>query len=313
MSRKKIFIAGHRGLVGSAMTRLLEQKEDWEVHTRTRKELDLTDSIATKAFLKELKPDYVYVAAAHVGGIKANNDFPVEFLLNNLRIQNALMEGAYEAGVKKLLFLGSSCIYPKFSKQPITEDQLLTGILEPTNEAYAIAKITGIKLCQAYRREYGQNFIAAMPTNMYGPNDNYHPENSHVLPGLIHKFHVAKHKKADHITLWGTGTPRREFLHSDDLARASLLLFEKYDSPDIINVGTGEDVTIKELAETIQSTIGFEGEIQWDSSHPDGTLRKLLDVSKLKGLGWEPQVSLSDGIQEAYDWYLEHIAPNLSS
>ncbi|MEM6821399.1 MAG: GDP-L-fucose synthase [Verrucomicrobiota bacterium] len=305
---KKIYIAGHRGLVGSGLTRLYMALEDWSVLTRTRQELDLTDEEATVRFLEAEKPDVVIDAAAKVGGIHANNEYPVEFLLENLKIQNSLISGAYRAGVEKLLFLGSSCIYPKFAEQPINEDQLLKGALEPTNDAYAIAKIAGIKLCQAYQRQYGACFISAMPTNLYGPNDNFDLETSHVLPALIHKFHLAKIQKKNYVTLWGSGSPKREFLHVDDLARACQQLVESYTSPEIINIGTGEDVTIKELASLVQSTVGFEGEIRWDDSKPDGTPRKLLDVSKLKSLGWAPQISLEQGLQDAYGWFLEHVS-----
>jgi len=303
---KKIFIAGHRGLVGSALRRVYDSLDGWEVVVRTRQEVDLSDPAATRDFLKSEKPDVVIDAAAKVGGIHANNEYPVDFLLQNLAIQNSLITGAHEAGVEKLLFLGSSCIYPKFAKQPITEDQLLAGPLEPTNDAYAIAKIAGIKLCQAYRKQYGAKFISAMPTNLYGPNDNFDLETSHVLPALIHKFHLAKVEGKASVRLWGTGSPRREFLHADDLARACALLVEEYDSDEIINIGTGEDVTIKELAGTVQSVVGFEGNIEWDDSKPDGTPRKLLDVTRLKALGWEPEVSLEDGIRDAYQWFLKN-------
>jgi len=301
---KKIFIAGHRGLVGSGLKRLYDSLEDWEVVVRTRQQLDLSDPVATLKFLHETKPDVVIDAAAKVGGIHANNEYPVEFLLHNLAIQNSLISGAYEAGVRKLLFLGSSCIYPKMAKQPITEDELLNGHLEPTNDAYAIAKIAGIKLCQAYRKQYGAHFISGMPTNLYGPGDNFDLKHSHVLPALIHKFHLAKTGKTNGVRLWGTGSPRREFLHVDDLATACCLLVDNYDSDQIINIGTGEDVTIKELAELVQSVVGYEGEIEWDSDKPDGTPRKLLDVSRLKSLGWEPRISLEQGIRDVYAWFL---------
>ncbi|MEM1158348.1 MAG: GDP-L-fucose synthase [Verrucomicrobiota bacterium] len=305
---KKIFIAGHRGLVGSSLKRLYDSLEDWETVVRTRQEVDLSDANATLEFLKAEKPDVVIDAAARVGGIHANNEYPVEFLLQNLQIQNSLISGAYQAGVNKLLFLGSSCIYPKLAKQPITEDELLNGYLEPTNEAYAVAKIAGIKLCQAYRKQYGANFISGMPTNLYGPGDNFDLSNSHVLPALIHKFHLAKTGQTDSVKVWGSGSPRREFLHVDDLATACRLLVDDYDSEEIINIGTGEDVTIKELADLVQSVVGYAGEIQWDSDKPDGTPRKLLNVSRLKSLGWKPQISLEDGIRSAYDWFLEQIS-----
>lgn len=303
----RLYVAGHRGLVGSALVRAAAGLGA-EILTRTRAELDLLDAAAVRRFYVEAQPTHVIVAAAKVGGIKANNDFPVEFLLDNLNIQNNLISGAYDAGVKKLLFLGSSCIYPKFAPQPIREDSLLTGALEPTNEPYAIAKIAGIKLCQAYRRQYGADFISAMPTNLYGPHDNFDPLTSHVLPALIGKFHRAKLAGADSVTLWGSGTPRREFLHVDDLARACLLLLERYESPEPINVGTGEDVTIRELAELIRGVVGFGGRIEWDATQPDGTPRKLLDVSRLKALGWAPQVALPAGIAAAYDWFQAHRA-----
>jgi GDP-L-fucose synthase len=307
MLMKKIFIAGHRGLVGGALKRLYDSLEGWQVVVRTRQEVDLADEAATLAFLKSEQPDVVIDAAAKVGGIHANNEYPVEFLLDNLKIQNSLISGAYEAGVGKLLFLGSSCIYPKMAKQPITEDELLNGHLEPTNDAYAIAKIAGIKLCQAYRKQYGANFISGMPTNLYGPGDNFDLNSSHVLPALIHKFHLAKTGQTEGVTLWGSGSPRREFLHVDDLAAACRLLIDGYESEQIINIGTGVDVTIRELAELVQAVVGYQGEIQWDADKPDGTPRKLLDVSRLKSLGWQPQISLEAGIRGAYDWFLENV------
>ncbi len=309
-SSNKIFVAGHRGLVGSAIVRALEnrnrQGESWEIVTRGRAELDLLDGAAVREFFQTVRPRRVVLAAAKVGGIKANNDFPVEFLLENLKIQNHIIESAHASGVEKLLFLGSSCIYPKFAPQPIREDAFLTGTLEPTNEPYAIAKIAGIKLCQAYRRQYGANFISAMPTNLYGPHDNFDPVSSHVLPGLIYKFHQAKVEDRPSVVLWGTGTPRREFLHADDLAAACLLLLDSYDSDELINVGTGVDVTIRELADMVQSAVGYTGKIEWDTTQPDGTPRKLLDVSRLQALDWKPQVSLADGIASAYEWFLEN-------
>jgi GDP-L-fucose synthase len=248
----------------------------------------------------------VILAAAKVGGIKANNDFPVEFLLDNLKVQNNVIESSYGTRVKKLLFLGSSCIYPKFAEQPIKEESLLTGALEPTNDAYAIAKIAGIKLCQAYRKEYGADYISAMPTNMYGPNDNYDLNSSHVLPALIRKFHTAKVTNSPHVTLWGTGTPRREFLHSDDLAEACLMLLEKYDSGEIINVGSGEDLPIADLAKLVQEATEFKGTIVWDTTQPDGTPRKLMDGSRIRAMDWKPRIPLAQGIREAYQWYLEN-------
>ncbi len=257
----------------------------------------------TAKFFAAEKPAILIVAAAKVGGIKANNDYPVEFLLENLRIQNNVIRSAYEAGVRKLLFLGSSCIYPKFAPQPIAETALLSGSLEPTNEAYAIAKIAGIKLCQAYSREYGANFVSAMPTNLYGPNDNFDLETSHVLAALMRKAHEAKERKDQQLIVWGTGKPRREFLQVDDLASACLLLLEKYDSPEMINVGCGEDISIRELAELICDVVGFDGELAWDTTKPDGTPRKLLDVTKLRALGWKPAITLRKGIAQTYDWF----------
>jgi len=271
--------------------------------TREGAQLDLTDESAVAKFFAEEKPDIVILAAAKVGGIKANNDYPVEFLVENLRIQNNVSRSAYDNGVRKLLFLGSSCIYPKFAPQPIQESALLTGPLEPTNEAYAIAKIAGIKLCQAYAREYGANFISAMPTNLYGPNDNFDLETSHVLAALLRKAHEAKTRGDQRLIVWGTGKPRREFLHVDDLGSACLLLLENYDSPEIINVGYGEDISIRDLAELICDVIGFDGELAWDTTKPDGTPRKLLDVSKIRALGWKPAVPLRDGIVRTYDWF----------
>src|SRR5947208_5094548 len=300
---EKIFLAGHRGMVGSALVRRLEAEGFKNLLTRDRSKLDLASESAVAKFFAEERPTIVIVAAAKVGGIKANNDFPVEFLLDNLLIQNNVIRSAYESGVRKLLFLGSSCIYPKFAPQPIPETSLLDGPLEPTNEAYAIAKIAGIKLCQAYNREYGANFISAMPTNLYGPNDNFDLETSHVLPALIRKAHEARIRNDQRLIVWGTGKPRREFLHVDDLASACLLLLEKYDSPDIVNVGCGEDVSIRELAELICEVLGFDGELAWDTSKPDGTPRKLLDVSKLRALGSKPAISLRDGIARTYQWF----------
>lgn len=303
---KKLFIAGHRGLVGSALVRCFSRQTGYEILVRTRKEVDLTDPHAVREFFDRERPDEVIDAAARVGGIKANNDYPVEFLLDNLRIQNNLMEESHRIGVSKFLFLGSSCIYPKFAPQPIPESALLTGPLEPTNEAYALAKITGIRLAQAYRREYGSHFICAMPTNVYGPYDNFNPETSHVLPGLIYKFHKAKTEKLPEVVLWGTGSPRREFIHSDDLAEACAFLMREYDDFDIVNVGTGEDVVIRDLAETIRQAVGFQGKIVWDTSYPDGTPRKLLDISRIKNMGWSPRVSLPEGIRTSYEWYQNH-------
>jgi GDP-L-fucose synthase len=299
----RIFVAGHRGMVGSALVRRLEAGAFSNLLTRERAHLDLTDESAVANFFAKERPAIVIVAAAKVGGIKANNDYPVEFLVENLRIQNNVIHAAHENTVRKLLFLGSSCIYPKFAPQPIPETALLTGPLEPTNEAYAVAKIAGIKLCQAYSREKGANFISAMPTNLYGPNDNFDLETSHVLAALLRKAHEAKTRDDQRLVVWGTGKPRREFLHVDDLASACLLLLENYDSPEIINVGYGEDISIRELAELICDVVGFDGELAWDTTKPDGTPRKLLDVSKIRALGWKPAVPLRDGIVRTYDWF----------
>ncbi len=299
----KIFVAGHRGMVGSALMRRLGTDAFSNVVTRERAQLDLTDESAVAKFFAGERPEIVIVAAAKVGGIKANNDYPVEFLVENLRIQNNVIRAAYKNGARKLLFLGSSCIYPKFAPQPIPESALLTGPLEQTNEAYAIAKIAGIKLCQAYAREYGANFISAMPTNLYGPNDNFDLETSHVLAALLRKTHEAKTRNDRKLVVWGTGKPRREFLHVDDLASACLLLLEKYDSPEIINVGCGEDISIRELAELICDVVGFDGELAWDTNKPDGTPRKLLDVTKIRALEWKPAITLRDGIARMYEWF----------
>ena len=301
-----IFVAGHRGMVGSAIHRRLAKDGFTRVLGRTRAELDLLDRRAVRAFFEKERPAVVVDAAAKVGGILANNEQPVEFLLQNLTIQNNLIEAAADFGTRKLLFLGSSCIYPKMAPQPISEDSLLTGPLEPTNDAYAIAKIAGIKLCQSYAREYGKNFISGMPTNLYGPHDNYDLHNSHVLPAFIRKVHEAKQAGAKSITVWGTGTPRREFLHTDDLADACLFLLENYDQPDLINIGCGEDVTIRELAETVCDVLGFDGSLEFDAGKPDGTPRKLLDISKIKSLGWSPKIPLRDGIADAYDWFVKN-------
>ena len=299
----KIFVAGHRGMVGSALVRRLAAEGFRNLLKPDRSQLDLMGESAVLNFFLEERPAMVIVAAAKVGGIKANSDYPVEFLLDNLRIQNNLIRSAYQSGVRKLLFLGSSCIYPKLAPQPIPESALLTGPLEPTNEAYAVAKIAGIKLCQAYCRQHGRDFISAMPTNLYGPNDNFDLETSHVLAALIRKAHEAKMRNERKLIVWGTGKPRREFLHVDDLASACLLLLEKYDSPEIINVGYGEDISIRELAELICDVVGFDGELGWDTSKPDGTPRKLLDVSKLSALGWKPAISLREGIARTYQWF----------
>ncbi|HXM32625.1 MAG TPA: GDP-L-fucose synthase [Chthoniobacterales bacterium] len=302
----KIFVAGHRGLVGSALVRKLERDGFDNLVTRSRSQLDLRNEAAVDLFFEQEKPALVIFAAAKVGGIKANNDQPVEFLLDNLQIQNNVIRAAHHAGVRKLLFLGSSCIYPKHAPQPIPESALLSGPLEPTNEAYAIAKIAGIKLCQAYAREYGAHFLSAMPTNLYGPNDNFDLLSSHVLPALLRKAHDAKTSGARELMVWGSGKPRREFLHVDDLAAACLFLLEKYDSPEIINIGCGEDVSIRELAELICDVIGFKGTLAWDTTKPDGTPRKLLDVSKVHDLGWRHTIALRDGIARTYEWFLKN-------
>lgn len=304
----RIFIAGHGGMVGSAIARALDSAGFSNLVKRTRAELDLADSRAVADFFRKEKPEIVVFAAAKVGGIKANNDFPVEFLTDNLRIQTNVISAAHENGTRKVLFLGSSCIYPKHAPQPIPESALLTGPLEPTNEAYAIAKIAGVKLCQAYDREYDANFISAMPSNLYGPNDGFDLETSHVLAALLRKAHEAKASRARELMVWGTGTPRRELLHVDDCASACLFLLQKYDSPEIINVGSGEDVTIRELAELVCDVVGFDGELAWDKTKPDGTPRKLLDVSKLRALGWKPAIPLRDGIARTYAWFLKNIA-----
>jgi GDP-L-fucose synthase len=305
---EKIFVAGHRGMVGSALIRALEAAGFSKLLKRDRSELDLGDSAAVSKFFAKEKPEIVIFAAAKVGGIKANNDQPVEFLLENLRVQNSIIAAAHENGARKLLFLGSSCIYPKLAPQPIPESALLSGPLEPTNEAYAIAKIAGVKLCQAFSREYGANFVSAMPTNLYGPNDNFDLETSHVLAALLRKAYEAKKSSARELVVWGTGTPRREFLHVDDCASACLFLLEKYDSPEIVNVGCGEDISIHKLAELVCEVVGFDGELSWDKTKPDGTPRKLLDVSKLRGLGWTPTIPLRDGIAQTYDWFLKNVA-----
>jgi len=302
----RIYVAGHKGLVGSAIVRAIESGGEHTWIGRTRAELDLLDRKAVFDFLASEKPDAVVIAAAKVGGIHANNTYPVEFLSQNLQIETNLIDGAHEAGIERLLFLGSSCVYPKLAEQPIKEEYLLTGALESTNEAYALAKISGLKLVQAYRKQYGLKWISAMPTNMYGPGDNFDLENSHVLPALIRKFHDAKTRGNAAVTLWGTGSPKREFLHADDLGSACLFLIENYDDDIAINVGVGEDIAIKELAELIKEIVGFEGRIEWDTSRPDGTPRKLLDVSRINSLGWKPDISLSDGIRSTYSWYKQH-------
>ena len=303
----KIYVSGHRGMVGSAIVRELNRLGYHNIITRTSKELDLRNQEAVASFYKETQPEYVFVAAAKVGGIHANNVYRADFLYDNLMIQNNLIHGAYVNKVKKLMFLGSSCIYPKLAPQPLKEEYLLSGYLECTNEPYAIAKITGIKMCEAYRDQYGCNFISAMPTNLYGLNDNYHPENSHVLPALIRKFHEAKEQNASEVTIWGDGSPMREFLFADDLANALVYLMLNYDEKQFVNVGYGSDITIKELAETIARVVGFEGNHVYDSSKPNGTPRKLMDSSRLFATGWKPNIDLEKGIGIAYQDFLSKL------
>lgn len=297
----KIYIAGHKGMVGSALVRVLEQNGYNNLVLRTSKELNLTDQLAVKEFFESEKPEYVFLAAAKVGGIVANNTYRAEFIYQNLMIQNNVIHNSYLSGVKKLMFLGSSCIYPKNAPQPLKEEYLLTGLLEPTNEPYAIAKIAGIKMCEAYRDQYGCNFISVMPTNLYGPNDNYDLNNSHVLPALLRKFIEAKNNGDNSVTLWGTGTPLREFLHVDDLASACLFLMKSYNEKEFLNIGVGEDISILNLANLVKEIVGFEGEIILDKSKPDGTPRKLMDVSRIEGLGWKANISLSEGILNVYE------------
>ena len=299
--KDKLYVAGHRGMVGSAIVRKLQAEGFDNLLVRTSAELDLRNQEAVDVFFKEHKPDYVFLAAAKVGGIVANNTYRADFLYENLMIQNNVIHAAYKHSVTKLLFLGSSCIYPKFAEQPIKEDYLLTGTLEPTNEPYAIAKIAGLKMCEAYRSQYGCNFISAMPTNLYGPNDNYDLQNSHVLPALLRKMIVAKRSQQPAVEIWGSGTPRREFLHVDDLADACFFLMQDYDGTDWLNIGVGEDVSIKELAELIKDIVGYEGELQFNTSKPDGTPRKLLDVSKLNSRGWKARIGLREGIERVYE------------
>jgi GDP-L-fucose synthase len=301
----KIYIAGHRGMVGSAIKRKLEREGFTNLVLKSSSELDLRDQQKVTDFFAKEKPDYVFLAAAKVGGIVANNTYRADFLFDNLQIQNNVIHSSYLNGVKKLMFLGSSCIYPKLAPQPLKEDYLLTGLLEPTNEPYAIAKIAGIKMCDAYRAQYGCNFIAVMPTNLYGLNDNYHPQNSHVLPALIRRFHEAKKDNKPSVTIWGTGTPKREFLFADDLAEACFYLMQNYNQEGLINIGTGEDISIKDLAYMIKRIIGFEGEILFDTSKPDGTPRKLMDVSKLHEQGWKHKIELEEGIKLSYMNFLE--------
>lgn len=304
----KIYIAGHRGMVGSAIHRKLVQEGFDNFVFRTSSELDLREQADVRAFFATERPEYVFLAAAKVGGIMANNIYRAEFLHENLQIQNNIIDSAYRNDVKKLLFLGSSCIYPKLAPQPLQEDSLLTGTLEPTNEPYAIAKIAGIKMCEAYRSQYGCDFISVMPTNLYGPNDNYDLNKSHVLPAMIRKFHEAKEENKPFVELWGTGSPLREFLHADDLADACYFLMQNYSEAGFLNIGVGTDVTIKALAELIRGVVGYEGDIQWNTEKPDGTPRKLMDVSKLHGLGWKHKTELADGIRVTYQDFLNKIA-----
>lgn len=302
----KIYIAGHRGLVGSAIHRKLMKDGYTNLVVRTSKELDLRDKEQVDSFFEEEKPEFVFVAAAKVGGIVANNEFPADFIRDNLMIQTNVIDASYRNQVEKLLFLGSTCIYPKLAPQPLKEEYLLTGPLEPTNDAYALAKIAGIKMCQSYNKQYGTNYISAMPTNLYGENDNFDLQSSHVMPALIRKFHEAKLSNQPSVEVWGTGTPKREFLYSDDLADACVYLMNHYNDDEIINIGVGEDVSIKELAETVQRVVGFEGKLKFDTTKPDGTPRKLVDTTKINQLGWTAKVELEDGIRKAYDWFLNN-------
>jgi GDP-L-fucose synthase len=306
----RIYVAGHNGLVGSAIVRQLTQNGYENLLVQNHNKLDLTNQAAVIEFFQQEQPDYIFLAAAKVGGIHANDTYPADFIRDNLQIQTNIIDAAYCNQVKKLLFLGSSCIYPKFAPQPITEDALLTGPLEVTNEWYAIAKIAGIKMCQAYRKQYGFNAISVMPTNLYGPKDNFHPQNYHVLPALIRRFHEAKIQNNPSVTVWGTGNALREFLHVDDLANAAIFLMENYNSADIINVGTGKDISIKELAIIVKEIVGYMGKIVFDTSKPDGTPKKLLDVSRLNGLGWEAQIPMEQGINSTYRYFVENYQAN---
>lgn len=303
-----VYVAGHRGLVGSAILRKLQSDGYQKLVFRSRQELDLTDQAAVDRFFDETRPGYVFLAAARVGGILANDTYPADFIRDNLLIQTHVIDAAYRSGAKKLLFLGSSCIYPRLAPQPLREDALLTGPLEKTNEAYAVAKIAGIKMCEAYRRQYGFNAICLQPTNLYGPGDNFDLETSHVLPALVRRFHDAKERRAASVTVWGTGNPRREFLYVDDLADAAVFLMNDYDGAEMVNVGTGEDLTIRELAEMARDVTGFQGGIVFDSTKPDGTPQKLLDISRLLGLGWRPKTGVREGMRRTYDWFLENQA-----
>jgi len=302
----KIYVAGHNGLVGSAIVRNLVNEGYTQIITRSSSELDLKSQHAVNDFFESEKPEYVFLAAAKVGGIKANMDYPAEFIYNNLMIETNVVHAAYVHGVKKLLFLGSSCIYPRECPQPMVESYLLTGPIEPTNEPYAVAKIAGIKLCESYNRQYGTKFISCMPTNLYGPNDNFNLNTSHVLPALVCKFSEAKNMRSSNVTIWGTGAPRREFLHVDDLASACLFLMRNYEGNEIVNIGCGEDISILELAKLIKEIVGFEGDLVFDPAYPDGTPQKLLDISKIRNLGWEPQIKLKDGVTNAFHWYQDN-------
>lgn len=315
MTEPRIYVAGHRGMVGSAIVRALRTGGHGNVITRTHAELDLTDQAQVRAFFSAERPDQVYLAAARVGGIHANNTYPAEFIYDNLMMEANIVHAAHQAGVRQLLFLGSSCIYPKFAEQPMREDALLTGMLESTNEPYAIAKIAGIKLCESYNRQYGRDYRSVMPTNLYGPGDNFHPENSHVIPALLRRFHEAVTRGDSEVTVWGSGTPMREFLHVDDMAAACVHVMQL--EPEVLqahtqpmlshlNVGTGVDCTIRELAETVAKVTGFQGKLVWDTSKPDGTPRKLLDISRLRALGWEASIGLEDGLRDAYQWFVEN-------
>ncbi|MGL5151653.1 MAG: GDP-L-fucose synthase [Clostridium sp.] len=305
-NKSRVYVAGHRGLVGSAIVRNLEAKGFENIITRTHKELDLTNQQAVREFFESEKPEYVFLAAAKVGGIHANNTYPADFIYDNLMIQNNVIKAAHDFKVTKLLFLGSTCIYPKMAPQPIKEEYLLTGALEETNEAYAVAKIAGLEMCKFFKRQYGDNFISCMPTNLYGPNDNFDLKSSHVLPALIRKFHEAKVNGSKEVEVWGTGTPLREFIYVDDMAAACVYLMENYDGESHVNIGTGEEVSIRQLAETVKEVVGFEGELVFNTAMPDGTPRKLTTVDKLHGLGFKHEVSLNEGIKLAYEWFLEN-------
>ena len=302
-----IYVAGHRGLAGSAISRALRAKGYDQLLEVGREDLDLRKKDQVDSFFEKEKPEWVIVAAAMVGGIHANQSRPAEFIYDNLLIQNNLIHGSHEHGVKKLLFLGSSCIYPKMAPQPMREESLLSGPLEPTNQPYALAKIAGIEMCRSYRRQYGSDFICAMPTNLYGPGDNFDLEQAHVMPAMMHRFHQAKVDGAPSVTLWGTGSPFREFLHSTDLGEACVFLMENHSGEEIVNVGCGKDITIRELAERVRDVVGYQGELEWDSSRPDGTPRKLMDTERIRTMGWEPRVGLSDGLKETYQWFLDNL------